>query len=52
MVYVILRDCVKIFVLEELEVKRTIKFDPIDIENIRYPTPMDMYKMEEIVFGN
>lgn len=44
MVYVLLRDCVRCFVIEDPSFKKVISFDPIDEENIGMPCPIDIYK--------
>ena len=47
----IVRDCVRVFILEDPTFKRVFKFDPIDKDNINMPTPIDIYK-DELIFGN
>lgn len=50
-IYVVVRDCVRVLVLEDPSFKRVIKFDPIDAAHTAMPTPADLYQ-EELVFGN
>lgn len=44
LIYVLLRDCVRVFMLEDPSYKRILKFDPIDAEHISMPCPIDIYK--------
>jgi hypothetical protein len=48
---VLVRDCVRCFVLEEPQAKKVIRFEPIYEENVHMPTPVDKYK-DELIFGN
>jgi len=43
-IYVILRDCIRCYILEEPIAKKVIKFDPIYEENVHMPCPVDLYK--------
>ena len=43
-VYVVVRDSIRCFVLEEPLAKKIIKFDPIYEENANMPCPIDKYK--------
>lgn len=51
LIYVLLRDCVRVFMLEDPSYKRILKFDPIDAEHISMPSPIGIYK-DELIFGN
>ncbi len=42
-IYVILKDCVRIFIVEDPSYKRVIKFDAIDDDNLNMPTPVELY---------
>lgn len=42
-IYVIVRDCVRVFIMEDPSFKRVIKFDAIDAEHVNMPTPADIY---------
>lgn len=51
LIYVLLRDCVRVFMLEDPSYKKILKFDPIDQEHTSMPCPIDIYK-DELIFGN
>jgi len=42
-IYAILKDCVRIFIVEDPSYKRVIKFDAIDDDNLNMPTPVELY---------
>ena len=42
-IYVIVRDCVRVLIMEDPSFKRVIKFDAIDEEHVNMPTPADIY---------
>jgi hypothetical protein len=42
-IYVLVRDCVRVFILEDPSFKRVLKFDPIEPEHVGMPTPVDLY---------
>lgn len=50
-IYILLRDCVHCYVVEDPTVKRIFKFEPINEESIYMPCPMDLYQ-KELIFGN
>lgn len=41
----------RIFIVEDPSYKRIIKFDAIDDDNLKMPTPVELYN-DELIFGN
>lgn len=49
--FVVLRDCIRWFVVGDPQARKTIKFDPIYEENVQMPCPVEKYK-DDLIFGN